>query len=219
MKCPGEFRFRGIYMSAEPDASRMVVLLVHGANGSPRDFVEVAKHLDLSKYQAWFAYYATGDPVAASSDAIAADVRALMDEHGILPRRDRPQLGRHRRMAGPGEARPPFPRLSPGQCQHTLGRQLRCAARNVAVALTASDVVRSCARQQGLAADQEQPHRPAFRPRLHSHTGRPRASGDGIISLRSQLHAGMRQRAFSIVKEIGTHDSVLCDEAAKQRSD
>lgn len=83
MKFPGNFRFRGIYMSAEPDASKKVVLFVHGANGSPRDFVEVARHLDSSKYQAWFAYYATGDAIAASGNAIAADVKALMEKHRI----------------------------------------------------------------------------------------------------------------------------------------
>jgi hypothetical protein len=32
----------------------------------------------------------------------------------------------------------------------------------------------------------------------------PRATGDGTISLRSQLPTEMRQRASSIVKEIGT---------------
>lgn len=219
MKCPGSFRFGGIYMSTQPDASRKVVLFVHGANGSPRDFVEVAKHLDASRYQAWFAYYATGDAVAASGNAIAADVAALMEEHDIS------RLAVFAHSLGGIVAWQALEKLGPkfavsrlvsvntpwgGSFAARLGTWLSPSPppmwsdlapdSNVLLQIRNSRIDRPFTLVYTVTRDDT------------------RAVGDGTISLRSQLHAGMRQRAFLIVKEIGTHDSVLCGAAAKRLS-
>lgn len=219
MKCPGNFRFRGIYMSAEPDASRNVVLFVHGANGSPRDFVEVARHLDSSKYQAWFAYYASGDAVAASSNAIAADVKALMEKHGIS------RLAVFAHSLGGIVAWQALDKLGPRFAVSRLVSVNTPWGGNFAARLGTWLSPSPPPMWTDLAPDSKAlaqiRNSPIDRPFTLVYTvtrDDPRASGDGTISLRSQLHAGMSQRAFSIVKEIGTHDSVLCGEAAKRLS-
>ncbi len=219
MNCPDNFRFRGIYMSAEPEASRTVVLFVHGANGSPRDFVEVARNLDSSKYQAWFAYYATGDAVAANGNAIAADVKALMEKHGIS------RLAVFAHSLGGIVAWQVLEKLGPnfgvsrlvsvntpwgGNFAAWLGTWLSPSPLPMWTDLAPDSKALSQIRNSLI----DRPFTLVYTVTRDD----PRASGDGTISLRSQLHAGMSQRAFLIVKEIGTHDSVLCGEAAKRLS-
>ena len=219
MKCPGDFRFAGIYMAAEPDASREVVLFVHGANGSPRDLVEVARHLDSSRYQAWFAYYATGDPVATSSDAIAADVKVLMERHGIS------RLAVFAHSLGGIVAWQALEKLGPrfsvsrlvsvntpwgGNFAAWLGTWLSPSPVPMWTDIAPGSKALSQIRESGI----DRPFTLVYTVTRDD----PRATGDGTISRRSQLDAGMSQRASSIVKEIGTHDSVLCGEAAKRLS-
>lgn len=219
MKWPDDFRFAGIYMSAAPDASKGVVLFVHGANGSPRDFVEVARHLDSSKYQAWFAYYATGDAVAESSNAIAADLKALIESHGIS------RLTVFAHSLGGIVAWQALEKLGPefavsrlvsvntpwgGNFAARLGTWLSASA----PAMWADLAPNSKALSQIRNSAGDRPFTLVYTVTRDD----PRAWGDGTISRRSQLDAGMSQRASSIVKEIGTHDSVLCGEAAKRLS-
>ncbi len=219
MKCPGNFRFGGIYMSTPPDAARKVVLFVHGANGSPRDFLEVARHLDASRYQAWFAYYATGDAVAQSGHAIAADVKALMEQHGIS------RLAVFAHSLGGLVAWEALDKLGPSFAVSRLVSVNTPWGGNFAAQLGAWISPSPPPMWSDLAPDSQ-----ALSQIRNSRIDRPftlvytvtrddpRALGDGTISLRSQLHAGMSQRAFLIVKEIGTHDSVLCGAAAKRLS-
>jgi pimeloyl-ACP methyl ester carboxylesterase len=80
---PAEFKFFGVYMAEPVDVSKEVVLFVHGASGSPRDFADLAQKLDSNNQQAWYAYYASGDAVAASGSRLAEEVRRLLDDAGV----------------------------------------------------------------------------------------------------------------------------------------
>jgi len=83
LKNPDRFRFNGIYLGAPVDDTKEVVLLVHGAGGTPRDLLDIAKQLDPARQQAWFAYYATGNAIADTGRTLAAEVLTLMRQHGL----------------------------------------------------------------------------------------------------------------------------------------
>lgn len=83
MERPFDFHAAGLYIAAEIDRTKEVVLFVHGAYGTPRDFLDVARGLDHARQQAWYAYYATGKPIAESAGWIAGQVSALMQAHGL----------------------------------------------------------------------------------------------------------------------------------------
>jgi pimeloyl-ACP methyl ester carboxylesterase len=82
MENPADFKYGGVYLQQSVQPDKEVVLFVHGANGSPRDWGEVASHLSTNQ-QAWFAYYASGDAVAKSSSALVEQVLDLMRQHGL----------------------------------------------------------------------------------------------------------------------------------------
>ncbi|KWU17903.1 esterase/lipase family protein [Burkholderia cenocepacia] len=83
MRDPRAFQYTGIYLAKPIEAGKEVVLFVHGADGSPRDFVDVASKIDESRQQAWFVYYPSGDSVATSGARMAAAVLQLMRDNGL----------------------------------------------------------------------------------------------------------------------------------------
>jgi triacylglycerol esterase/lipase EstA (alpha/beta hydrolase family) len=67
------------------DPARLAVLFVHGANGSPKDWISFAKRLDRSRYQALFFAYlpdASGDEAARR---LHANLPELQRHHGCAP--------------------------------------------------------------------------------------------------------------------------------------
>ena len=50
----------GLYFLEPYDPKRIPVLFVHGINGTPRDFRSLIARLDRSRYQAWVLYYPSG---------------------------------------------------------------------------------------------------------------------------------------------------------------
>lgn len=57
-------RTQRLVFALEPlDPDRSVVLFVHGAKGTPRDFRALAEGLDRARFQAWFFYYPSGMPL------------------------------------------------------------------------------------------------------------------------------------------------------------
>lgn len=65
------------------DASKIPVLFVHGAAGSPRDWRYLAKGLDRERYQAWFYYYPSGAPVGPMADLLMWKLYNLQARHGF----------------------------------------------------------------------------------------------------------------------------------------
>jgi pimeloyl-ACP methyl ester carboxylesterase len=83
MRDPRAFKYSGVYLSQPIEQNKEVVLFVHGADGSPRDWADVAAKLDTTHQQAWFAYYPSGDSVSLSGSRVAADVLQLMRDNGL----------------------------------------------------------------------------------------------------------------------------------------
>ncbi|MBC8737054.1 hypothetical protein F6X40_09555 [Paraburkholderia sp. UCT31] len=73
----------GVFLSEPVSRDKEVVVFVHGANASPRDFLDIAGRLDHTRQQAWFVYYASGNPVAYSGQRLAYDIVKLARENGI----------------------------------------------------------------------------------------------------------------------------------------
>jgi pimeloyl-ACP methyl ester carboxylesterase len=109
---------RWVFSIGEPDFSKAQVVLVHGIDGTPRDFRALVPSLDSSKYHVWLFYYPSGlrlnqlglvlarvvDTIAAASDK--PDPRFAIVAHsmgGLVGRRAVNELCR--------SGRPPYLRL------------------------------------------------------------------------------------------------------------
>ncbi|MBS0340130.1 MAG: alpha/beta fold hydrolase, partial [Proteobacteria bacterium] len=68
----------GLFMLQPFDARKVPVILVHGIGGSPRDWSEVIRRLDKTRFQPWVAYYPSG--VSIGHSAMMLD--AAIDEMG-----------------------------------------------------------------------------------------------------------------------------------------
>jgi hypothetical protein len=66
-----------------PDAD--VLLLVHGINGGPRDYVALVAAVDRRRFQVWIAYYPTGLEITASAQFVRGALEELVRRH--RPRR------------------------------------------------------------------------------------------------------------------------------------
>jgi pimeloyl-ACP methyl ester carboxylesterase len=70
-------RTQGLVFALEPwDPDRTLVLFVHGALGTPRDFRTLASGLDRTRFQAAFFYYPSGMPLGKLGTALAEVVRS-----------------------------------------------------------------------------------------------------------------------------------------------
>jgi pimeloyl-ACP methyl ester carboxylesterase len=67
----------GIYFLEPFDPGRIPVLFVHGIEGSPRQFAELARSLDRERFQAWFYHYPSGGRLADVAVHLAGLVEDL----------------------------------------------------------------------------------------------------------------------------------------------
>jgi pimeloyl-ACP methyl ester carboxylesterase len=65
------------------DATKIPVLFVHGAAGSPRDWRYLADGLDRERYQPWFYYYPSGAPVEPMADLLQWKLYQLQARYGF----------------------------------------------------------------------------------------------------------------------------------------
>lgn len=86
MLAPVDFfqRVGPVHFLGEPDFSgrKVPVIFVHGMDGTPRSFRDLAARLDSSRYQAWFFYYPSG----ARLETCAALLDELFFSGHVLPR-------------------------------------------------------------------------------------------------------------------------------------
>jgi pimeloyl-ACP methyl ester carboxylesterase len=83
---PGEFERDargGIFFVDPPVAGRLVVLFIHGINGSPRDFSFLIAHLDRSRYQPCVFFYASGSSLGQIGRDLAEDIGELHRRYQI----------------------------------------------------------------------------------------------------------------------------------------
>jgi pimeloyl-ACP methyl ester carboxylesterase len=76
-------RRSGVYFLEPYDATKLPVLFVHGAGGTPQDWRYFIEHLDRSKFQPWVYYYPTGLPIEISASWLDDFVSALHARYGF----------------------------------------------------------------------------------------------------------------------------------------
>ena len=59
-----------IYFLEEYDPTKIPILFVHGALGSPRGWQYLLEHIDLNRFQPWFYYYPSGASIKSMADLL-----------------------------------------------------------------------------------------------------------------------------------------------------
>ena len=70
-----------LLLTAPYDDRRTPVFLVHGINGSPRDFAPIVSRFRGSRYQPVLFYYPTGMPLADASQELGMRMREFLERH------------------------------------------------------------------------------------------------------------------------------------------
>jgi len=73
----------GLFLLQAYDARRTPVLFVHGINGTPLDFAAAIAGLDRGRYQPWVLYYPSGLRLDMVSDYLVTAVYGLQRRHGF----------------------------------------------------------------------------------------------------------------------------------------
>ena len=73
----------GIYFLERYDPSRIPVLFVHGAAGSPQDWRTAMEKIDRRRYQPWFYFYPSGGRLENAASALNEGVKNLHDRYGF----------------------------------------------------------------------------------------------------------------------------------------
>jgi pimeloyl-ACP methyl ester carboxylesterase len=72
-----------IYFMEEYDSKKIPVLFVHGAEGSPQNWVYFLMRLDRKRYQPWFFYYPAGIHLSLSSQLLYDELMELYAKYGF----------------------------------------------------------------------------------------------------------------------------------------
>jgi pimeloyl-ACP methyl ester carboxylesterase len=72
-----------IYFMEEYDPEKIPILFVHGAEGSPQDWVYFFIRLDRSRYQPWFFYYPSGIHLSLASQLLYDELMELQGKYGF----------------------------------------------------------------------------------------------------------------------------------------
>jgi len=74
---------RWLFSIGAPDFAKTQVVLVHGINGTPRDFRALIAALDPARYEVWLFYYPSGLSLDQLGNALASAVRRLVTGSGV----------------------------------------------------------------------------------------------------------------------------------------
>jgi len=74
---------RWLFSVGGADFSRTQLVLVHGIDGTPRDFRALVAGIDRSRYSVWLFYYPSGLSLDQLGTALAQTVRRLVDGSGV----------------------------------------------------------------------------------------------------------------------------------------
>ncbi|HPD57190.1 MAG TPA: alpha/beta hydrolase [Smithellaceae bacterium] len=72
-----------IYFTQEYDPEKIPVLFVHGAEGSPQNWVYFFMRLDHRRYQPWFFYYPSGIHLSLASHLLYDELMELHAQYGF----------------------------------------------------------------------------------------------------------------------------------------
>lgn len=73
--------YSGIYFLEPYSPDKTPILFVHGINGTPRDFINLVKHIDRKKYQPWLFYYPSGLEIPTISAGLLNMINELWVEY------------------------------------------------------------------------------------------------------------------------------------------
>jgi len=218
---------RWAFSIGEPDFEKVQVVLVHGINGTPRDFQTLIAGLDPARYHVWLFYYPSGlsleqlgiilagvlENIALFSDVPPSHMQMAVVAHslgGLVGRRGVNEVCR--------TGRPPYLRLYASfdtpyggvdQAQRAVNRgsEIVPSWRDVAVG---SDFL---TRLHGTPLPKDLPFQLLFGWGKDGSRG-PNPAGDGTISLSSQLDPRAQEAATGIEGFEATHSGILADPSA-----
>jgi pimeloyl-ACP methyl ester carboxylesterase len=72
-----------IYAPEKYDPAKTPVLFVHGAGGTPKDWIYLEKKVDRQHFQPWFFYYPSGLRLKAASDLLYYKIKHLHETYGF----------------------------------------------------------------------------------------------------------------------------------------
>jgi pimeloyl-ACP methyl ester carboxylesterase len=210
----------GVYFLEPYDRRKVPVLFVHGINGSPANFAYLIEHLDRSRFQPWVYYYPSGVHLAAIADLLnqtVAKLEARYDfprfavvAHSMGGLVSRGFILRNARTASATRIPLYFTLSTPweGHKGAELGVKY-----SPAVVRVWEDMVPGSAYQKSLFASmlpRGMAHHLAFTFK-GSASGE---SGDGVVTVASQLYAQAQQEAARLYGFNDTHDGVLSNKEA-----
>lgn len=217
-------RKAGLYFLEPYAATKTPVLFVHGINGSPLDFSVLIGNLDRSRFQPWVFYYPSGGKLERIGNVLWHLLEQLRVEHGfrrvLLVAHSmgglvaRQALLNHPRAAQEAEV-PLFVTIATPWGGH------RAAQIGVDYAPTAVyswiDMAPGSRFLRELFVDAGTAQRRRLPPGISHHllfTFLPTESGDGTVSLASQLRPEAQEESTRLRGFQQSHEGVLADPAA-----
>jgi pimeloyl-ACP methyl ester carboxylesterase len=214
----------GVYFLEPYDPARIPVLFVHGINGSPLNFTHLIEHLDRTRFQPWVYYYPSGVRLGNVADHLAQtmlgiDVRYRVPQLVVVAHSMGGLVSRGflLRRSDDGTKIPLFITLSTPWGGHDAARMgveyAPTVVRSWYDMAPGSDYLHSLfysapdARRTLPAAMQ---HHLLFSFRK-SGVG---VSGDGVVSVASQLRSEAQDDAADVRGFDATHTGILEDPAA-----
>ncbi len=212
-----------LYSIGEPDFRKVQVLLVHGIDGTPRDFATLIPSLDPKRYHAWVFYYPSGLPldklgkilalVVQKLAAVSPDMRLALVAHsmgGLVGRRAVNELCR--------SGKPEYLRVYASFDTPYGGVESAAGAVKRGTELVASwvDIASGSpflTRLHATPLPEDLPFQLFFGWGLQGHHG-PSPAGDGTIALASQLDPRAQAVATGMSGYGQTHVGILSDRAA-----
>jgi pimeloyl-ACP methyl ester carboxylesterase len=207
-----------------PDKKKTQVILVHGINGTPRDFAALVPSLDASRYQVWLFYYPSGLPLDNLGKILAlvvAKIAARLPNDGqvaIVAHSMGGLVGRRAVNELCAKGRPEYLRFYASfdtpyggvkEVEGAVKRGTELVASWVDVASGSPFLERLHARPW----PEDLPFQLFFGWGLPDHHG-PSPAGDGTIALSSQLDPRAQAVATGMSGYADTHVGILSDPAA-----
>jgi len=209
----------------EPKLSKPQIVLVHGINGTPRDFATLIEGIDRKRYQVWLFYYPTGLSLDKLGIILARVVQLLADEAqspdfrvaivahsmgGLVGRRAVNELchaGKPPYLRAFASFDTPYGGIDQVVGAVKSGRELVPSWKDIAAGS------KFLTRLHEATLPSDLPFHLFFG--WGNHTGHgPTVAGDGTISLASQLAPRAQEAATEVSGYPATHVGVLSDPAA-----
>jgi hypothetical protein len=216
---------RWLFSIGTPDYSKPQVVLVHGIDGTPRDFRDVVAAIDPGRYSVWLFYYPSGLSLDQLGNALAHAIRRLVEGSGapdvrlaivahsmggLVGRRAVNQLcreGRPRYLRMYASFDTPYGGVESAAGAVRRGTELVPSWIDVAAGSPFLTRLHQTALPAGL------PFHLFFGWGVRGANG-PAPAGDGTISLASQLDPRAQSAATSISGYGATHVGILSDRNA-----